>query len=264
MLWAKRQNQATITSLLYLVIFGPSICSCYFNSSLFVKLQNLEFICDLDRLPLLPSSTNNFLMCAAVCQGQPDCAAFLFTLDHTSSHGDRLGACLWSPSDSITGVSFTSAAETWLKVLSHLAPPPALSGFPLIPGALQLGRFLVVRGRVPDPAPEQVSVGFIEWADFHPLHVIGNFDFTAARSYRMSIHTFTREDQNWKVQLFPVESFPLKAGQDFEVCALATREWYRVYIDSVFLANINRSTTMVEDIYMIQLTDADFYTVTFN
>ncbi|GFO22926.1 hypothetical protein PoB_004943100 [Plakobranchus ocellatus] len=72
------QKLVTLIWILYHMIVQPS--HCISESSQFVKLQTLKFVCAIDLLPLTSSpGGSKYLECARECKRQPDCTAFMFT-----------------------------------------------------------------------------------------------------------------------------------------------------------------------------------------
>ncbi|GFO32196.1 hypothetical protein PoB_005870100 [Plakobranchus ocellatus] len=165
MFCSKRRSQffPILLWLLYQVIFRCSSYSCPSKLFTFVKQTDHELLCEFDFAPLMPSPGNH-LVCAETCWRHSECTAFIFTAYNASFQGtvtgSGLGICSWCPPNNIAGISLFSSdpqVEIWFNVLGKLKSPPSKKYLP-IPGALSIGRYLVVRGRVPKPPPDRVVV----------------------------------------------------------------------------------------------------------
>ncbi|GFN96622.1 galectin [Plakobranchus ocellatus] len=256
-----RQSQAFW--LLYYIITGPSCCLSFSESSLFMKLENDNVICDSDLLQLIPMSYNN-AECALACQLEPNCTSFMFSPCKVCSPGLDIGTCSQCPSYNFTDVNPHPDTEVWLHSLGYVASPPN-DVFVTIPRALSAGRFMVVRGRVPDPAPSFIIVSCLDNTANENYAVYIELCFScSSASTANRVLLWNRIDSQWRYETLPEGVFPFAAGQEFQVEILAANDGFRVYVDGAFLGSITRSASLVGAVELLFLRDADFYSVMFN
>ncbi|GFN87811.1 galectin-4-like [Plakobranchus ocellatus] len=229
-------------------------------SSHFAKLDDRQFICESDLLPLT-SSPSDHKKCATMCQRQSNCTAFMFVPHNSSSHGDELGTCSWCPPHNITSVSYTPAVQLWLNLLGYMTTLPFRTFMPM-QGALCIGRYVAVRGRIPDPAPDRFGVLIVTeiYVDY-PINLVIRFN-EGGYTNRLTVHT--RVDKDWDMEVLPEGVFPFVAGQDFEVGVLATKEGFSLFVDGVYLTKATRTKFMLCNINYIWLDVSEYYNVVFN
>ncbi|GFO22929.1 hypothetical protein PoB_004943400 [Plakobranchus ocellatus] len=267
-MWNKKLT--TLIWILHHVIMQPS--HCISKSSQFVKLETLKFVCGVDLVPLTSSpGGSKCLECARECKRQPDCTAFMFTPYTVSLQpaGVKLGTCLWCPANNIVDVNYTVAqpdSEIWQHVLGYVMQPQ--NDIQLeIPGALSIGRYLTVHGRIPDPAPGRFIVTIYPY------------------------HTFSSDDPNWAVRVSPrfnhagykralvvngkinstfVDNsihygkyFTFYKAQSFEIAILATTSGFAVFTNGVYIKTIEATRFMAGVIGFIEVTDVEVFWVTY-
>ncbi|GFO44367.1 hypothetical protein PoB_007087200 [Plakobranchus ocellatus] len=263
----KLQSQTSVI-LLYHLMFGPSITICTSELSSFINLKDRNFLCESESL-LLKSSPNTYLECARKCKRQADCTAFTFTAYNISRHatGLKLGSCSWCPANNIVNVSYTANdlhVKTWYNVLGNLVQPPDLTMLE-IPGALSVGRYLIVYGRIPNPPPNRSRVTiFPQQGTDYAARVAPHFDHTRPTgkreievlkiNYRIKgkYYTYTFRD-----------FFPFSAGQKFDIGFLATRTGFAVYIDGTYMVTVTTTSYMVGDIGFISSQNVELFMITF-
>ncbi|GFO44375.1 hypothetical protein PoB_007088000 [Plakobranchus ocellatus] len=247
----RSQTSATLIWLLYQLIFGPSIAICTSELSSFTTLKDRNFICESESLLLKPSPST-YLECARKCKRQADCTGFTFTPDGVSLHatGLKLGLCSWCPASNIVNVSYTATdphLEFWYNVLGNLVQPPDFTVLE-IPGALSVGRYLIVYGRIPNPPPSLSRVTiFPQQGSDYAARVAPYFNYTRA-SGKQEIEILQinyRVSGTYYTDTFG-DFFPFAAGQTFEIGFLAKRTGFAVYIDGTYMVTIT-ATSYMED-----------------
>ncbi|GFO22923.1 hypothetical protein PoB_004942800 [Plakobranchus ocellatus] len=264
----RSQKLVTLIWILYHMIVQPS--HCISESSQFVKLETLKFVCAVDLLPLtLSPGGSKYLECARECKRQPDCTAFVFTPYDVSLQpaGVKLGTCLWCPANNISDVDHTVAqldSEIWQHVLGYVMQPQNRIELE-IPGALSIGRYLTVYGRVPDPAPKRFCV------TIHPYNRLQKEDWAVRISPRFNYLGHKKElfingrinseyvDNN----TYKGKSFTFYKGENFEIAILATTSGFAVFINGVYIKTVQATGYMAGDIGFIELRYVEVFRVAY-
>ncbi|GFO22920.1 hypothetical protein PoB_004942500 [Plakobranchus ocellatus] len=264
----RAQKPLTLIWILYHVIVQPS--HCILESSQFVKLETLKFVCAVDLLP--PTSSpggSKYLECARECKRQPDCTAFMFTPYDVSlqSAGVKLGACLWCPANNIADVDHTVAqpdSEIWQYVLGYIMQPQ--NDIQLeIPGALSIGRYLTVHGRVPDPTPERFLV------TIQPYSRLQKKDWAVRVSPRFNYNGFKGAlAANGRIDSVLVDNnlhwdnyFNFYEGQIFEIIILATTSGFAVFTNGLYIKTVQSTAYMAGDIGFIEVREVEVFRVAY-
>ncbi|GFO44379.1 gypsy retrotransposon integrase-like protein 1 [Plakobranchus ocellatus] len=252
----------------YQLIFGPSITICASELSSFINANIRNVTCESEPLLLKPSPST-YLECARECKRQTGCTAFTFTPDNVSHRGTglKLGLCSWCPANNIVNVSYTATdlhLKTWYNVLGHLVQPPDLTMLE-IPGALSVGRYLIVYGRIPDPLPSlsRVTIFPQQGSDIAARvapHFNQTLDSKAPVIELLKINC--KINGTFYMNTFE-DIFPFWAGQTFEIGFLATRTGFAVYIDGTYMITITTTSYMVGDIGFISSENVELLMITF-
>ncbi|GFN77662.1 hypothetical protein PoB_000416800 [Plakobranchus ocellatus] len=243
-----------LSPLLYYLIVWSSVCTCALGSTTFVKYTDRKFICRPDPVPLrLSPGWGNNLACARQCQRQLHCIAFMFTPHNTISQntatGARPGTCLWCPASTIVNISFTATdplLETWINVLGYLVQPKNRELF-AIPGALSVGRIVILQGRVPDPVLH--SSQFTLYINNSENVAVGiSPRFLSHKNFKR-VAILTRINGEWKEEyLWPKGFFPFPPGGKIEFAVLATGEGFRVYINGDFTVTVTSTAHWLDEV----------------
>ncbi|GFO39448.1 hypothetical protein PoB_006595300 [Plakobranchus ocellatus] len=257
--------------LLYYVMISSCLSPCTSESFGFVRLKDVKLICESDLVLLTPSASKS-LECARECKRRADCTAFMFTplsgVSQSTATKGKLGMCSWCPAFSIVNVSYTAGdpqLETWRNILGYLVHPPENTDLE-IPGALSVGRYLAINGRVPDPPPDRIRVTLYPNSRLHTrvpdiaLRIMPRFQH---RGHTNTLVVTCRIEYVFRETVFPEGVFPFSAGQNFEIAVLATPSGFSVYIEGIFMTAVNDSAFMVGDVRFINVEKAEFSMISF-
>ncbi|GFR73093.1 hypothetical protein ElyMa_000396600 [Elysia marginata] len=221
----------------------------------FQKYENLELACEVSPVQLTPSS-GDILTCSRACKEHRDCTSFVYTENSSSvpSHV-KPGKCTFCPVHNITGLRYppiaSSQTETWLGFLGRMFEPPSHTFLP-IKGALSIGKLMVVKGRVPVPAPARFYVDIFQNDQANVVIRIAPRLKFLEHENQLRISSFVVGDK-WDVRIIP--EFPFAEGKDYEISLLSTKHGLAVYIDKVFMHNVYRTLNMVSDIGYLSFKD---------
>ncbi|RUS91355.1 hypothetical protein EGW08_000872 [Elysia chlorotica] len=244
----------------HLGILWQGLVLCSSLSTKYVKLKDLEFNCDVSP----KESLGDYITCARACTERPDCTFFEFT--PSISSGDswpRLGTCTSCPANNITGLTITpnnTQTETWVHIFGRIVDPQPET-YISIPGALSVGRLLVIKGRIPVPAPERVIVDiYHNNKDDIPVRVTPRFNY---KDMVKRLIVANRRSGNWAVTVLPQSTFPFYEGKDFEIRLLTTVRGFMVYVNEDFIRTNVKPIYMTNDIGYFRFEDADIHTVSY-
>ncbi|KAK3777608.1 hypothetical protein RRG08_021724 [Elysia crispata] len=240
---------------------GLTLCTSV--STNFKKLKDLEFDCDVSPDSLVPGFSD-YITCARACKERIDCTFFVFTPNISRApSGAKVGRCTACPASNITGLNYipiNPQAETWLHTLGHVLDPQPYK-YISIPGALSIGRLLVVKGRAPKPAPNRMVIDV-----FHN----NKADVTTRITPRFNYHGMvdrmvvsSRVSGKWAVTVFPESIFPFAEGKDFEINLLATRQGFMVYVNESFMRTVVKTIYMANDIGYLRFETTDVYMISY-
>ncbi|GFR93472.1 hypothetical protein ElyMa_004379300 [Elysia marginata] len=248
-----------------LLICHISLCqqlgSCISMSTNFAKLENIELLCGVNLVPLLPHAGDH-LTCSRACKENPDCTSFVFT-PFTSSiiSNVRLGTCSFCPAYKISGLNYiniTSQAETWLGFLGRILDPPSDTYLP-IPGALSMGKLLVIKSRVPIPEPERIIFDiFHNNKEEVTTRVSPRFNF---RNVVKKLMISTKVNKMWAVTGVSLSNFPFFEGTDFEINILTTHQGFMVYAGGILVRTLYETLYMATDIGYLRFEYSDVHMI---
>ncbi|GFO35655.1 galactose-binding lectin l-1 [Plakobranchus ocellatus] len=246
--------------LLHHMIVQFSICTLASESTRYVRYNDRSLICNSDLIPLT-SSPVNYMVCAIKCNRQPDCTAFMFT---RNSPGVQGTPCSWCPANDIVNISYTPAdpqLETWIKILGHSEFPNNSSIKETIPKTLSVGRAIIFRARVPDPAPKRTLFSLnVNRSENMAVRVGARFNF-GGDIERLII--YTRMDLAWKSYYFPQGFFPFSPGQKIEIAVLGRSEGFDVFLNGDYIRTVTRTAIWVGQINYFISKDFEEVSITF-
>ena len=225
--------------------FGTSV------STKFLRIKNLELKCAVSPEPLILNS-GDFLTCARACKQRSNCTCFVFAPYSSLARSGTCRACL---AHSITGVRYSTTkpqAETWISNIGWKADPESGTYIP-IPGALSIGRVLVVKGRVPVPAPAHFVLDIY---DNNKKDIV--IRFTCRFNFRQTVRRLrvsSNENGTWDVDQLNKSIFPFSEGKEFEINFLATQQGFMVYVDASYIHIVDKTIHMANDIGYLKFND---------
>ncbi|GFR93475.1 galectin [Elysia marginata] len=250
--------------LLLICHINQQVGSCILISSKFAKFENIELSCGVSQYPLLPS-VGDHLTCSKACKENPDCTSFVFTPFTSSTISNvRLGTCSFCPAYNITGlnyISIISQAETWLGFFGRILHPPSITYLP-IPGALSMGRLLVIKSRVPIPEPERIIFDI-----FHSNKKDIVYRVSPRWSYKgvkERLMISSNVNKTWDVKSLSASKFPFLKGEDFEINILTTQQGFMVYIDGNSMRKLyDKTIHLTKDIGFLRFEYTDVYMISY-
>ena len=260
---SRSESQGVMARLLILVIYAVSLQTGFGSfttlNTKFIKLEHLEFECEVSHDSLIPGLENS-LACARACSKREDCTSYVFTPSTSSAAtGPRLGTCTMCPAHNITGLNFSSTnsqSETWFNILGRVFEPQPLTYIP-ISGALSIGRLMIVKGRTPEPEPERSVVDVLDKINGDiAIRISPRFNY---RDTVKGLVVSNRLDGNWSVTILPESKFLFSEGQDFEISYLATRIGFRVYVNEIFMKWVGKSIHLAGDLHYLSFENTDLH-----